>query len=171
MAQDLQIELSDQALLQAIDDALALLAHPAQMMDDIGAQIEANAELRFDTKTDPNGQPWAPLSPTTVEIYESDWFKALNPDFKDGIPGSLLQRTNALRRSLTHNASDDWVDVGTSRPTRGGKWQIGLLHEWGTKTMPRRGILTADPEAGTLGAGDQADVLAVVSGYMQGIFG
>lgn len=162
----------DTELLAAIDRTLALLTAPRDLMDAIGAQLEANAQLRFDTKTDPNGQPWAPLSQATKDIYESDWFIALNPEFAGGIPGSLLQRTNLMRASLTHNAGDDFVEVGTSRATKGGRWQIGMLHETGTRKMPRRGILVADATTGALGADDQADVLSLVNDMISGsLFG
>lgn len=162
----LNIELQDQQLLQAIDQLLQLLQQPRQLLDDIGATLESNAQLRWDAKVDPSGQPWAPLSPTTVAIYESEWFQERNEDFKGGIPGSLLQRTNRLRQSLAYNVGPDWIELGTSRQVPGRSqptWQIGVLHEWGTRTMPRRGLLVADPETGRLGAEDQADVLAIVN--------
>lgn len=164
MTQPLTIELEDAELLRAIDATLALLEQPADLMRRIGEQLELNVALRFETKTDPEGQPWAPLSPVTKEIYESDWFIAKNPAFKGGIPGSLLQRTNQLRNSLTHNVGDSWVEIGTNRQTQNQRWQVGLLHEFGTAKMPRRGLLTADPKSGRLGAEDQADVLAIVNG-------
>ena len=110
---------------------------------------------RFVTKTDPNGQPWAPLSPTTLEIYDSEWFKALveNIDYRDGIPGSLLQRTNRMRRTLTHNVGDGWVDIGTSRATKGGKWQVGWLHETGTTQDAAARLLDGRPGGGHAGRG------------------
>jgi len=162
----LNIELQDEQLLRAIDGLLQMLQQPRELLDEIGGKLESNVQLRWDSKTDPNGQPWAPLSPATVAIYESDWFVERNPEFKGGIPGSLLQRTNRLRQSLAYNVGPDWIDLGTSRQVPGKSqptWQIGVLHEWGTKTMPRRGLLVADPDTGRLGAEDQGDVLAIVS--------
>lgn len=158
-------------LVAVLDRAIALLADPVPLYEDIGAKLEANAQLRFDTKQDPTGAPWAPLSPNTVAIYESEWFIADNPDFKGGIPGSLLERTRRLRESLAHNVGDDFIDIGTSRATKGGRWQVGMLHEFGTRTMPRRGILTADPVQGELAAGDQADILAVIERALFDAFG
>ena len=176
---DSLIRLDDRELLAAIDRAIALLTQPRQMMDDIGVHLERSARLRFDFKTDPNGQPWAPLSPTTIEIYASDWFRsrqenrdAYNKDGKAFLPGSLLVRTNQLRASLTHNTGEDWTEVGTSRVPEGGRWQIGWLHETGTRRMPRRGILLGNPTTGELGADDQADVLAIVNDTISGaLFG
>lgn len=170
MARQFQIELEDARILAAIDRALAVLQQPGELMQDIGAKIEANANLRWETKTDPTGQAWAPLSPATKAIYESDWFIERNPAFKGGIPGSLLERTRQLRASLAYNAGADYVEIGTSRQVGKKRWQVGALHEWGTKKMPRRGILTANPNTGELGAGDQADVLAIVSAALGSAF-
>ena len=166
MSDSVNIALDDEPLLRAIDNALHLLQQPAPLLTAIGAKLEMNAQLRFDTKTDPSGQPWAPLSPATVEIYQSDWFIKRNPEFAGGIPGSLLVRTNRLRQSLAFNVGESWVDIGTSRQVPGRRqptWQVGLLHEWGTVKMPRRGLLVADPKTGELGADDRADVLDAVS--------
>lgn len=164
------VRLDDSELLAAIDRTLALLQQPYELMNDIGAKIEKKAHERWDTKTDPNGDPWAPLSPATKDIYESDWFIARNSKFNGGIPGTLLDRTNELRGSLTHNTGDDYTEIGTSRPQ--GAWQIGWLHETGTTKMPRRGILTANPKTGELGAGDRDDVLGIVNGALRGtLFG
>lgn len=169
-----QAELDDAALLAAIDRMLAVLAQPAELMREVGAKLETNAQQRFDSHTDPSGQPWAPLAWNTIQIYRSAWFIKRNPEFKGGIPGSLLQHTNALRRSLAFNAGDDWVEIGTLRTVPGRSqptWQVGWLHETGTRTMPPRRILTADPATGTLGAGDQADVLAIVNGALGAAWG
>lgn len=162
MTDKLTIELQDADLLAAVDRALAALEHPHEMLDAIGARLEGNAEQRFETKTDPSGTAWAPLSPATRAIYESEWFIKLNPTFAGGIPGTLLERTRQMRASLAHNTGDDWVEIGTARATKGGRWQVGTLHEWGTTKMPRRGLLVANPAAGALGAGDQEDVLDIV---------
>lgn len=172
------VTLDNAQLLRAIDAAIARLANPRELLDEIGAAIEGNAQLRFKTKRDPLGVPWPALSPTTIEIYESDWFKARNPKFKarnpkfkNGIPGTLLERTRELRNSLAYNTGADWVEIGTNRATKGGKWQIGMLHEWGTVKMPRRGLLTADPETGTLAASDETEILAIVQRAMDEAFG
>lgn len=167
---DLLFELQDDELRRAIGNALALLQRPRPIMDAIGARLKTNAELRFDAKRDPAGQAWAPLSPKTIAIYQSEWFIKQNPAFAGGIPGSLLERTRLLRASLGYNASDDAVEIGTSRATAGGKWQIGWLHETGTRRMTRRGFLVADPKTGELSPGDTEDILEVVVAAISGAF-
>ncbi|MEY2689724.1 MAG: hypothetical protein RL375_3923 [Pseudomonadota bacterium] len=164
--QELQITLDNAELLRAIDGAIAVLAQPQQLLEDIGAKLESNANLRFDTKVDPAGVPWPPLSQVTKEVFYAE-------KYPKGIPGSLLERTRQLRNSLGYNVGPDWVILGTSRRVPGKSqpfWEVGQLHEWGTTIMPRRGILTADPETGKLGAGDEADILAIVQDAILGAF-
>ena len=163
MSNAVNIEFDDRAMLLAIARALQTLAHPRAMLAQIGAKMEANAQQRFASRTDPSGAAWPALAPATVAIYSSAWFIKHNPAFKGGLPGSLLTRTNQLRQSLAFNASDDALEIGTSRATKGGKWQVGFLHEFGTAKMPRRALLTANAKTGELGAQDRADMLAIVA--------
>jgi phage virion morphogenesis protein len=156
------IELQDAELLRAIGSALALLEHPRELMEAIGARLESNVQQRFDTKRAPSGAPWPALAPATV----SYWYARKYPR---GIPGSLLERTRQLRASLAFNTGDDWLEIGTSRAVPGKKqpeWQVGFLHEFGTAKMPPRRLLTADPETGTLGEQDQRDVLDILSRHI-----
>jgi phage gpG-like protein len=168
---DFTFTLDDAELQRALRAAIAVLAQPQPLMEAIGQRLVTNAQLRFDTKTDPTGKPWAPLAEATKEIYTSQWFIAQNPAFNGGIPGSLLERTRLLRASLAYNAGTDYVEVGTSRATQGGKWQVGWLHETGTRRMPRRGFLVADPKTGALSPQDQQDVLDCVNDALLDAFG
>jgi phage gpG-like protein len=171
MTTQITFELRSDAMLAAIDRALATLTAPRELMVQIGDRLEQNAQQRFDSKTDPSGKAWAPLKQSTKDIYGSDFFIKDNPAFKGGIPGTLLERTRQLRNSLAYNAGVDYVEIGTSRATKGGRWQVGSLMETGTKNMPARRILTADPAAGKLGAGEEADILAIVSKSLGAAFG
>lgn len=167
MADSLTIELQDQALLRAINGAVQLFDRPRELMEDIGATIEARANLRFDTKTDPTGAAWPKLS-------TSDWAKYWQKrNWPNGMPGTLMERTRQLRNSLAHNTGDNWTEIGTTRTVPGVSrptWEVGFLHEFGTATMPRRGFLTANPNTGTLGAGDQAAILAIIEDALGAAF-
>lgn len=155
MTDRLQIELKGEAeLLGRIDGLVRRLSDPTDMLEQIGAQIESNIQGRFDTKTDPSGKPWAPLAPSTLKKYAKE----------DGgrRKGSLLERDGYMRDSLAHNVVRPYVEIGMSRQTDDGKWQVPVLHEFSTRRMPRRGLLTADPEAGTLGERDREDIESIV---------
>ena len=145
------VTLDDAALQARLAEAVAKLRQPRELMDRIGAKLERNINDRFINKTDPNGQPWAPLRPSTIKRYLKKY---------DGnIPGSLLQRTRHMRDSLTHNAGDDFMEVGFGD-------RIAAFHETGTVKMTDRGLLTANPFTAELGAQDRDDVLDEIARYL-----
>jgi len=72
-----------------------------------------------------------------------------------------------MMASLSSTVSGSRVTVGFARP-------YALYHETGTARggrpwMPRRGMLTADPTAGTLGAQDEADVRAEIDRWLDSL--
>lgn len=145
------IELQDKGLLSALNAAMRALADPRDMLEGIGALLERNVQMRFDTKTAPDGTQWLPLAASTRVAYA-----------KANVAGSLLERTRQMRDSLTHNViGARVVEVGFSDP-------VAIYHETGTRRgLPRRQLLTDDPIAGTLGADDRQDVLDLVNSYLQ----
>lgn len=164
MAGPVSIEVTGSEQLQALlRRAAGELQRPRDLMQAIGARMVANIERRFDAERDPSGVPWLPLARSTVARYaKQDKGKAR---------GSILERTGNMRNTLAANAGDDYVEVGMSRLTDGGGWAIALLHETGTRRMPRRGIFLADPDAGTLGAGDEADIEREIVEFLDDVFG
>lgn len=149
-----------QELLQRLTAATAMLDEPIQLLDAIGAQLVANINLRFETKTDAAGHAWAPLSDVTPVIWESIHGTPL--------PGSMLERTRRMRDSLTHNPTNDSVEVGFTVAYAG-------FHVTGTKRMPRRDPLFAtvseDATQGEMGAQDQQDVLSVIESFLNAALG
>lgn len=155
MADKLQIDLvGADALLAKLNKAAAVLERPRELMEAIGAQLEGNVELRFKSKQDASGAAWAQLSETTKALYE-----------KQGVGGTLLERSGHMRDALTHNATDDYVEVGF-----GGSAPYAIYHVTGTKKMPRRdplfGLVNTDGTKGELGAQDARDVLELVEGFL-----
>lgn len=164
MADFLSIDVTGLAELRIdLARAVARLERPRDLMKTLGAVLEANIEQRFDGKRDPNGTAWAPLAESTLARYAAE--------DKGARRGTLLERIGQMRNSLTSNAGDDFVEVGMNRLTDGGKWSIPLLHETGTEHMPRRGIFLADPDAGTLGRDDEADLEAELVRFLDDVFG
>jgi phage gpG-like protein len=143
--------------------AVQQLRKPRDLMLSLGDKLVRNIERRFDTKRDPSGVPWQPLAPSTTERYAKQ--------DKGARKGTLLERTGRMRDSLSRNAGDDFVEVGMSRLTDGGRWSIPLLHETGTRRMLRRGIFLADWQAGTLGAEDEADLSQEIVKFLDDVFG
>lgn len=164
MAEVVSIEVTGAEELRAeLLRAVQRLESPRDLMQALGDRMVGNIERRFDGKRDPDGVPWQPLAESTRRRYAKE----------DGgrRRGTLLERTGQMRNTLTANAGDDYVQVGMSRLSDGGRWQIPLLHETGTRRMPRRGIFLSDPDSGTLGAQDERDLLDEIAGFLDDVFG
>ena len=120
-----------------------------QPMSDIGATLESRIQGRFETQTDPNGIAWHPWAASTLANYPEDGNRR------------LLDRYGDMLRSLSWSADATSVTVGFGQP-------YAVYHEWGTKHMPRRGLLFSEPDAGTLGAEDEQLVLDLLQGWLDG---
>lgn len=120
------------------------------VMESIGMVLESNISSRFETRSDPGGRPWAPWAEATQDSYPEDGNRR------------LLDRYGDMLGSLNHQADAKSVRVGFGM-------DYAAYHEWGTEHMPRRGLLFDDPDAGTLGAADDAAVLDVLQNFMDEI--
>ncbi|QBF31503.1 phage virion morphogenesis protein [Thalassococcus sp. S3] len=97
----------------SVTDALARLeAHLGDMslaMNEIGEQQLTGIEERFQQGVDPDGNPWAPKSATTIAAYEArgqrvDRRPLFGPN-ASGVP---------LRQSFFHQYGPDYVEVGSN---------------------------------------------------------
>jgi phage gpG-like protein len=165
VAEFLRIDITGNAeLLASLDRALRRIEQPRDLLDRLGARLVANIQERFDRKVDPDGRAWAPLAPSTLARYEAQ--------DKGRRRGTLLERTGQMRASLSANSGPDYVEVGMARLTdKGGRWAIPLLHETGTRRMPRRGMFLSNPDTGTLGAEDDAMLDEEITAYLDEVFG
>jgi phage gpG-like protein len=147
MADALVIKIETGPFFEALNYAVERLEKPGDLMAVIGATLEQNANQRFSSKTDPSGVPWAPLLESTLK--------------RKAGAGSLLQLSGLGKSSLTSNVGGEGrsVEVGF------GERYMGY-HETGTKRMPRRGLLSADADAGRLGQQDEIDVLTNIEEYL-----
>lgn len=154
MADKLDIDVQDGKLVASLGLALLALDEPGGLLDRIGSVFERNVQLRFETKTDPSGAPWAELADSTKESYKRK--------YKGSIPGSLLERSRHMRDSLGYNVIGKSVEVGFAEIYPG-------YHETGSKDgkhPPRRGLLTENWQTGELGEQDRDDILAEIEDYL-----
>lgn len=151
-------QLQDQ-LARAVDR----LDAPADLMDTLGAILESQIGGRFASKTDPSGAAWLPLADSTRARYDA---QDTNGRGQLRSRGSLLERSRDMLNSLTRNTTANSVEVGMSRLSDDRRWAIPLLHETGTRNMPRRGIFLADWEAGTLGPADERLLMDEISTWL-----
>jgi len=142
------IEISDRPVLDYLHQLRARSSNLQPLMDRIGQEMESRVSARFETRRDPLGRPWAPLASSTLKSYPEDGH------------GFLLDRHGDMLDSLSHSADATSVTIGFGQP-------YAAYHEFGTKRMPRRGLLTADPDSGTLGPEDAESILDIVREYLR----
>lgn len=135
---------ADSAELDAVARRLlARLGNLRPAMAGIGMELENRVRNRFESRTDPAGEQWAGWAPRTKLTYPKDGHH------------KLLDRYGDMLGSLNYQADAQSVSVGFGQP-------YATYHEFGTSRMPRRGLLTADPKAGTLATADEQAILDVL---------
>lgn len=136
---------------QPVEDLLNRLIRQGQnmspVMGAIGMEIESRVSTRFETKTDPNGAPWAPWKPSTVKSYPKKGHK------------TLLDRYGDMLASLTHQSDNSSATIGFGQP-------YAQFHETGTKNMVPRRLLTNG--GGSIGSGDEQVVLRLLNTHFGG---
>ena len=144
--------LTIQADNQPIQDSLASIYRRmtdlTPVMESIGMELESRISSRFESRTDPSGDGWEPWAESTADNYPEDGNRR------------LLDRYGDMLGSLSHQVTATSVSVGFGQP-------YAAYHEWGTKHMPRRGLLFDDPDAGTLAADDEAAVLDILNVWLE----
>lgn len=157
----LTITLDDAAFRTYLRDLQDRMVDLTGVMEEIGGTLERNIQGRFETRTDPNGRPWKVWADSTRESYPFAGSPAAAGIDGPG-NGKLLDRYGTMLDGLNYQANSDSVRIGFAQP-------YSTYHEYGTTKMPRRGMLTADPNAGTLGATDEAAVIDVLNAFIQNL--
>lgn len=151
MASEFTIQVQgDRPVLQLLAQMRGHMEDMGPAWQEVGDELTARADRRFETKTDPSGTPWAPWRPATRRLRA-----------KEG-RGTLLQHMGLLRASLNAEATKDHLVLGMGR-------SYGPFHETGTSRMVRRGVLLAQitPEP-QLGQQDSQVVLEILMDHLTG---
>ena len=153
------ITVEDSAFRAKLEKLQASMGNLTPVMSEIGDRLEEKVLQRFETRTDPNGVPWKPWAESTRDGYP--WPNAKTKERLKYGPGNarLLDRHGDMLDSLNHQADANSVTVGFAN-------DYAVFHEYGTKKMPRRGMLLGNPTQGSLGADDAADVLDIVNHWL-----
>lgn len=144
------IDVKNADLLRALKALEAQAQDLSAPLADVGQALESAVSGRFETETDPNGSAWVKLSDATLARRA-----------KNGTTGNKLHEHGTMQGSLSWQSDAKTAQVGFGQP-------YAAYHEWGTKRMPRRGLLMADPDAGTLGADDLELVLDILHDHLAG---
>lgn len=154
----LTITVDDSAFRQYLSLLQERLGDLTEPMGDIGQALETRIRNRFESKTDPAGAAWAPWADSTLRSYPWPGSKAAENDDGPG-EGQILIRYRALLQGISHEPDSTSVRVGFDQ-------DYAKFHEFGTKKMPRRGLLFDDPDAGKLAADDERAVLDVLEHWL-----
>ena len=154
----LTIAIDDEAfrtLLQTLQDRLQDMT-PA--MTGMGAEMESRVNRRFETRTDPVGRPWDGWAEATIKNYP---YPGTPAAIKAGRSGNarLLDRYGDMLQGLSYQADANSVRVGFDQ-------SYASFHEFDTRRMPRRSLLMAAPEAGTLAPDDEHTVIDVLGDFL-----
>lgn len=156
----LTITVEDSTVRAYLQELNARLANLTPVMSEIGATLEGNILQRFETRTDPSGTPWKPWAESTHANYPFPNSKSATRSKYGAGNARLLDRYGTMLGSLNHQADASSVTIGFAN-------DYAVFHEYGTKHMPRRGMLLANPTQGSLGADDEADVLDIVTYWLE----
>jgi phage virion morphogenesis protein len=141
----LTIEIDDREVRRALEQLSRRAQDMSPVMRAIGADMERRMLERFETQTDPTGRKWAPLKPATVAAKKGR--------------GSILYRFGALQESRNWQADARSVRWGFGQ-------EYAAFHEFGTKKMPRRGLLFADADRRELAEEDRSLILDTIRAYL-----
>ena len=146
-----------EAALAYLGQVAARAAHPRELFDEIGGMLVVSTQHRFEEGRGPDGAVWPPS------------IRALAQG------GKTLIDSARLMQSLTHNASDTGVEVGTNvlyaavhqlgaviRPVSKPKLAFRLLGKSyfvDEVTIPARPFLGVDED-------DEREILAIAADYL-----
>lgn len=146
----------------ALRELLGKLSDFSEPMAGIGQELEGRISARFETQTDPNGAAWHPWAASTRASYPFAGTKAAAKAGKVG-NGRLLDRYSAngtgLLGTLNHQAGQTEVMVGFGV-------DYAVYHEYGTRKMPRRGLIFANPQIGILALEDEESIIDIINRWL-----
>ncbi len=158
----IDLDLDDREVRAALQRLQQRLTDLTPVMKAIATALEAQVEKRFETATDPAGRPWAPLAPSTLAAWLD---RGKGNRKKDGSLTKKGRQRLSSRKPL-YDTGDLLGSLNSSFTRSEARVGFGVpyaaYHEYGTKKMPRRGLLMANPQSRTLGEADRREVLDIL---------
>jgi phage gpG-like protein len=100
------VELETSAATKTLDDLASLMADLSPVMEGIGEMLTASTRDRLVQGVSPDGTPFAPRSPATLDAYER------SPDGYGPVP---LWRSGHMRSETLHASyGPNWIRFGSS---------------------------------------------------------
>ncbi len=175
MATSFTLDVQDQAVQAALQALLNRVNIMQPVLQTLGEGIVERTKARFDTSTAPDGTPWTPNSPATLEILAGRLAGVKSNRKKNGELNARGQRalgnkkilveSGFLRQQIVATASGTDLTV-TATATYAAIQQFGGQAGRGLKvTIPARPFLPIR-EDGTLYPDEQATVLDAINAYL-----
>ena len=169
------ITVQDQGMQAALKALSARVNNMNPVLQTIGEGIVDRTKRRFETSTDPAGQPWKPNSAATLAMLAGRLSGQKSKVKKDGSLNAAGQRAYAnkkpliadgdLRRQFTISAVNGTLTVG-STPKYAAIQQFGGKAGRGRKvTIPARPFLPIH-QNGTLYQKEQSEVMKALNEYL-----
>jgi phage virion morphogenesis protein len=112
MAQ-IELRITDAQLQAALTEVATQAGDLSSAMKDIGEYLLRKTRKRFNTQTAPDGTSWAPLAPSTIKAKQRRQ-RTGKPYRTNANPESILKDTFTLRDSITYQASNRSLAIGTN---------------------------------------------------------
>lgn len=133
------------------------------LMQGLAALLENSSRKRFETKTAPDGTPWADWTDSTKRRYAKPIWRSKNKKryvvgFTPRSKERLLRDSSRLLRSITRHATAQMAQVGTNV-------QYAPHHQFGTKRGSKKRMV-ARPIFGISGQ-DRADILDLLGEFVR----
>jgi len=169
------IELKDADVTSALARAAAMLTDLTPLMSGVANLLLDQTEQRFKDQKAPDGTPWAPRSPTTLNAYERRAKTA------DGVKswGGVLRYSGQLNDNLFSSHGPDFAMVSSPEPYAAAmqfgarKGSLGA-YWWTTESgkvvegSSPWGDIPARPFFG-ISDDNRTDILNLISDYIEGI--
>ncbi len=162
------MKIDDHGSLERIRRAMRMTIAPKPLLEAIGKTLVTSAHHRFETATDPTGQPWKPIAESTRKAREG----RLTTRGKRGIATSAMAAlsgktgfeprfiTGRSMRSITYTTTETELNVGSNYKFPGGEKSALAIHELGGQAG--RGHAVTIPARPSLGVSRQ-DETAIVA--------
>lgn len=154
----LTISVQDTGIQDYLQQLHSKLGDLTPVLHEVGMELESRVSQRFETRTDPLGRAWHPWAESTIKSYPHAGTKAAKKAGKSPHK-RLLDRYGDMLAGLSSQADATSVRVGFDKG-------YATFHEFGTNKMPRRGLLFADPDAGTLAPDDAELVIDILQRHL-----
>ena len=109
------VNIDDAGVRDALGGIDARTRNLYPVMDDIGNALMLSVAMRFESETDPSGQAWKVLAPSTIRKKNGSVMRGTE---------HILQSSRRLHNSITKKVSDNSVIVGTNLP-------YAAIHQFG----------------------------------------